>query len=194
MVRLAGFSGSRSLASAGVPLVRSVLAGVVGAGWPVAVGCCSGVDAAVRSGCGSLGVSPRVFSAAAAPFAGLPRRSALAARSVAFVQCLAAERGVLLSFPACACPAGVVPARSWRSGVVPSGSWSSLALAVGLGVRVAVFPLSAFALPVWPGGSWVRRSVFGVVGFVWAPSGAHEPVDLNNILSLSSSLFHEVQL
>ena len=194
MSRLVGFSGARALPAEFVPFVGSVLSSVVRARWGVAVGCCSGVDAAVRSACASLSVSPRVFSASAPAFARLPRRCALAARSAAFVRCLVAERGLLLSFPSRGCPAGVVPARSWRSGSSPSGSWSSLALAVGLGVRCVVFPLGGFALPAWPGGSWVRRSVFGVVGFVWAPSGAHEPVDLNNPLSLSSSLFHQVQL
>lgn len=192
MSLLVGFSGSRSLPAPFLPFVGSFVCAAARVSCRVAVGCCSGVDAAVRSACAGLGVSPWVFSAAS--FAALPRRQALAARSAAFVRSLAAERGLLLSFPARACPAGVVPAPRWRSGSPPSGSWSSAALAVGLGVRVVVFPLGRFALPSWPGGSWVRCCVFGSVGFAWAPSGAQEPVDLNNVLTLSSNLFHEVQL
>ena len=63
----------------------------------------------------------------------------------------------LVGFVSGPCPAGVVPARSWRSGRPASGSWSELALGVGLGVpSVVVFWCASGppALPAWPSGSW----------------------------------------
>ena len=71
--------------------------------------------------------------------------------------CAAAGSGsAWVAFVAGPCPAGIVPARSWRSGRPASGSWSEVALAVGLGLPVVVFwcaPGSA-VLPSW-GSSWV---------------------------------------
>jgi|GEM_PF-3509588 len=149
LVRAAvGFCGSRSLPVAYAPLVSSVVAGVVASGAPVVVGCASGSDQFVRAACPAasvLSVSSGAFGSG---------RGAFAARSVALVHQVAGAGGVLVGFVSSACPAGIVPAASWRSGASVSGSWSSLALATGLGCEVVIFWCGPGAplLPVW--GDW----------------------------------------
>jgi len=146
------------------PLVSSVVAGVVGSGAQAVVGCASGADLHVRSACPAalvLSVASGVFGSG---------RAAFALRSSALVHHVAAAGGVQVGFVSSACPAGVVPAASWRSGASVSGSWSSLALAAGTGVGVVVFWCGAGAplLPAWPGGSWGRAAGLFAGGWVWA--------------------------
>jgi hypothetical protein len=140
-----GFSGSRSFAPAAVGLAVSALP----AGVPVLVGCAAGVDAAVRG----LVPGATVFRVAGSG------RGSFAARSVAFVRAVAGGGGVLLSFPASPCPAGLLPSSSSSRAFCGSGSgsWASLAFAVGLGVRCFVF--SSTGVPTgWGftslGGGW----------------------------------------
>ena len=149
LVRAAvGFCGSRSLSPAYAPLVSAVVRRVAATGAPVVVGCAAGADQLVRAACPAasvLAVSSGAFGSG---------RGAFVARSVALVRQVVAAGGVLVGFVSAACPAGIVPATSWRSGASVSGSWSSLALAAGLGAGVVVFwcgpgePL----LPAW--GDW----------------------------------------
>lgn len=163
--RVVGFSGWRALSGVPLSLLSAVAASACSSGCAVWVGCCvSGADAAVRSVCSSAGVVPRVFRASSS----VP--GAVAARSAALVRALAGVGGLLVSAPGVPCPAGVVPARSWRSGACPSGSWSSLALAVGLGVPVLVVGLPASSLPRWSGGAWVACSSVGAPCFAWRSS------------------------
>lgn len=145
---LVGFGGSRSLGSSWAGVVGRVVLAVARAGRGVAVCSGAGASAFVRSACSSA----VVFSPS---FAG---RGALPARASACVRaCASAGPGsAWVAFVSGLCPAGVVPARSWRSGRPASGSWSEVALAVGLGLPVVVFwcaPGPA-VLPSW-GGSWV---------------------------------------
>lgn len=145
-----GFCGSRfGFPGRGESAFCSALA-LVPVGVPVLVGCAGGVDAAVRLACPGA----RVFSVVGR------RRSAFALRSVRFVSALAAESGVLVSFPGAACPVGLLPSAASSACFCGSGSgsWASLALAVGLGVPVLVWvPRSAW-LPSWGfrslGGGW----------------------------------------
>ncbi len=130
-----GFSGSRSVVPA---VLGSVLSGLP-AGAVVLVGCARGVDGAVRAsvpGC-------RVFRVSGSG------RSAFAGRSVRFVRALAAEGGVLFSFPGRACPAGLVLSADSRSCFcgLGSGSWASLALALGLGVPCCVWLPAGVSVP-----------------------------------------------
>lgn len=176
-VPAAGFSGSRSLPSSFLGLVRSVVASCCSNKRVPVVGCASGLDQLVRS-CGRS----VVFSAAGQqPFQ-------LVARSSALVRAVAgAGRGSLfVGFPSGSCPSGVVPCSSWPSGG-GSGSWASLALAAGLGLPVVVFPVCgavgssgrlafrspapSFAPPAsW--GRWVRLSAGVWCGsFLLLPSG-----------------------
>lgn len=126
-----GFSGSRSPSSASVAAVREV-AGFVSA--PVAVGCARGVDAVARE----LFPSASVLAVSSGRWGS--GRGAFAARSSALVRSLVGG-GCLLVFPASPCPAGLLPSRSSSRcfGGFGAGSWSTAALALGLGVPVAVF-------------------------------------------------------
>ena len=157
-----GFCGSRSLPGACAGQVAAVVAALSPAGVPVAVGCAAGADAMVRAACPSA----VVFRASSFGSG----RGSFAARSVALVRAVAASPSPLLvGFASSACPAGVVPAASWRSGVSVSGSWSSLALAAGLGcaVRVVWCGPGAAVLPSWAGGAWVAGVVAGVAVWSW---------------------------
>ena len=154
-----GFSGSRSLAGQPWRHCFSLAAAAAAAGCAVSSGCAAGADRAAR--CGAPG--GRVFSAAAFTIPGKPFAIALARRSTAFVQALAESFAPLLvSFPGAACPARLVPGRSWRSGF-GSGSWQSLALAVGLGTPVVVFlPACMSPPPSW--GVWSLAAAGPFVG------------------------------
>ena len=149
-----GFSGSRSpspVASAALSaLLPSVPAGV-----RVSVGCARGVDLAVRS---FFAGSPSllVFSVASGRFG--VGRSAFARRSSRCVLSVAAgSAGALVVVPSGACPAGVVPSRSFSGR--GSGSWGSAAFAVGRGRRVLVWLPAGSRPPVWSGVSWSVSSV-----------------------------------
>lgn len=127
-----GFSGSRSALPA--PAVSSALFACVPASASVSVGCARGFDSAVRA-CFPASV---VWSASSFGRG----RSAFARRSASFVSALAvAPAPVLVSAPAVACPAGLVPSRfsSRCFAGFGSGSWAGVALAVGLGVPVVLF-------------------------------------------------------
>lgn len=145
------FCGSRRVAPPAS--VLGAVAGRVAAGAPVLVGCVGGLCAAVRS----RFPFARVFAASA--FGSGP--SAFARRSVALVRAAAGAGAVWLSFPAAACPPGLVPSRvSGRcfsgSG---SGSWASLCFAVGLGVPAFVWLPAGCPAPSWLvplGGGWFR--------------------------------------
>jgi hypothetical protein len=145
---LVGFGGSRSLGPAWAGLVGRVVLAVSRAGRGVAVCSGRGASAFVRSACPSAVVFSPSFSGRGA----LPARASACVRAGAS----AGPGSAWVAFVAGPCPAGVVPARSWRSGRPASGSWSEVALAVGLGLPVVVFwcaPGPA-VLPSW-GGSWV---------------------------------------
>ena len=147
---LVGFSGSRS----SVPAVASSVASLVSG--RVFVGCARGVDGFFR-GCFPAAQVFRVSDSS---------RGAFAARSVSFVQSLAASGGVLVSFPSGACPVGLLPSTSSSrcfSGF-GSGSWASLAFAVGRGVHCFVF--APFGVPSgWGftscGGGWFQFAASG---------------------------------
>lgn len=151
------FFGSRRLAAPVVaPAVSALLGRLAVAGCVPAAGGLGGVSAALRSLAPAFGLAPVWF----APSSFAP--AALVARAVSLVRFAAAVPGPApfpcparaLAFVAGPCPAGVVPASSWRSGSVPSGTWSELALAFGLGLSVCVVwcaPAPA-SLPPW--GAW----------------------------------------
>lgn len=149
-----GFCGSRSLPASFAPVVAGVV-GSLPVGAAVSVGCSSGADSLVRA----AAPGAHVWSVASGGFGGGAR--SFARRSAALVRSLPVGAAWFVGFVSSACPAGVAPARSWRSGASVSGSWSSLALAAGVGLRVAVVwcGAGALTLPAWPGGSWVSVSV-----------------------------------
>jgi hypothetical protein len=144
---LVGFGGSRSLGRAWSGLIGRVVVAVARAGRGVAVCSGAGASAFVRRACPSAVVFSPSFSG----------RGALPARASACVRACASSGpgSAWVAFVSGPCPAGVVPARSWRSGRPASGSWSEVALAVGLGLPVVVFwcAPAPVALPSW-GGAW----------------------------------------
>lgn len=160
---LVGFGGSRSLGPAWARLVGRVVLAVSRAGRDVAVCSGAGASAFVRSVCPSAVVFSPSFSGCGA----LPARASACVRSCA----VAGPGSGWVAFVSGPCPAGVVPARSWRSGRPASGSWSEIALAVGLGLPVVVFwcASGAAALPVW-GGSWAPAG-----RGVWASGWRYTP-------------------
>lgn len=151
-----GFSGSRSV----VPpsFVSALVFGAVSPSALVSVGCARGFDSLVRSAFPSCVVWwARAFGVGRASFA---------RRSSAFVRSLACSSGsVLVSFPAVACPAGLLPSASASAcfGGFGSGSWAGVALAVGLGVPVVlwlpvgVVPPASFGFVPAGGGFFVFR-------------------------------------
>lgn len=155
-----GFTGSRSLSSKFAALVGQVVASCGGS---LITGCAAGADALVRAAGGSR---VRVFRAAAFLAPGGSFVAALVARSVAMVGSVSSAAGVLVGFPSSACPAGLLPSSSASvcfSGR-GSGTWASLALAVGLRVRLVVFPCGAFSLPAGWGVWSVAPGLFGQLG------------------------------
>ncbi len=148
-----GFSGSRSPA-AGAPAAVAAVAGFVSPSAVVVVGCARGVDEITRG----LFLEASVFSVASGRWGA--GRSAFARRSAACVGAVAPS-GVWLSFPAGPCPVGLSPSPSSSrcfSGFA-AGSWSSLAFALGLGCRCALWLPPSVSPPagwglVCAGGGW----------------------------------------
>ena len=106
-----GFSGSRSLSPAASAALSALLPLVPPSGVRLAVGCAAGADKAARCWFGSS-PSLLVFSVASGRFGS--GRSAFARRSSRCVLSVAAgSRGLLVVVPVGACPAGVVPSRSF---------------------------------------------------------------------------------
>ena len=151
-----GFGGSRRPAGRVPVAALSAAAAAVPASASVVVGCARGIDAYFRQ----VFPSARVFHAS--DFG--QGRWAFARRSVACVEAVAAAGGLWVSFPASACPPGVVPSRSWSGH--GSGSWGSAALAIGRGVPCLVFSVCGVPvgwgfepLPGCPGWEGVALSV-----------------------------------
>lgn len=169
---LVGFCGSRSLSPRFRGLVSGVVSAVVAAGRGVAVGCAAGADLFALSACPSA----LVFRASGFGVG----RASFARRSSALVSAVAVS-GVgcgLVAFVSSACPRGLFPSASASAcfSGFGSGSWASVALAVGSGVPVVVFPcgFSAAALPVWSG-SWVACAGSFAGGFRFVPAVASLP-------------------
>jgi hypothetical protein len=142
-----GFSGSRSLSGAGLAALTSLFP-LVPVGCHVLVGCATGADAAVRDAFTSCG-RVCLFSVASGRWGS--GRSAFARRSAAIVGAVPAG-GLLVVVPSGACPAGVVPSRSFSG--CGSGSWGSAALALGTGRQVLLWLPTSSVPPVWSGVSW----------------------------------------
>jgi hypothetical protein len=174
VMALVGFCGSRSLSPRFRGLVSRVVSAVVASGRGVAVGCASGADAFAGSACSGSAV---VFRASAFGVG----RASFARRSAALVSAVAVS-GVgcgLVAFVSSACPRGLFPSASSSACFAGfgSGSWASVALAVGSGVPVVVFPCGlppSSSLPSWSG-SWVACSGSFTGGFRFVPAAASLP-------------------
>ncbi len=147
-----GFSGSRSPASGAAAMVAAAVAAVPPS-VSVSVGCARGVDALARGLFGRASV----FSVASGRWG--RGRGAFAGRSVDCVRSVAVPGGVWVSFPSSPCPPGLAPSSSSSrcfSGF-SAGTWSSLAFALGLGVRCLVWLPRSVSAPV----GWGLSSVGG---------------------------------
>jgi hypothetical protein len=80
----------------------------------------------------------------------LPWKAQGAERSTRMVEALVRVSGTLHAWPNKSVPLGLMPSRSWPKGAAGSGTWGTIALAVGLGVRVELHPLSeGIIVPEW---------------------------------------------
>lgn len=109
----------------------------------IAVGCASGVDAAVRMRFDDY----ELFEARNYGQLSTPHAAKLALRSTAMVKWVAKEGGAMVGFPSKSCPEGLRPRKSWPSGY-KSGTWSTIALAIGLGVSTLIWSPSG-QVPDW---------------------------------------------
>jgi len=123
-------SGSRYLTLSHYP----VMAGLIAIISPASIwtGCANGADSIATLAANRIGIPVRKF------YASGPLPAQLAARSNAFIRATAkVPRAALLSFPNTPAPANLRPnLKSWQP--CGSGSWSGIALALGLGIRVAI--------------------------------------------------------
>ncbi len=155
------FSGSRLSGSPAAASCRAFLPSLASFSGSVGVGCASGVDALVRSAFPLASV----FRVSSFLVGGRVARASFALRSSALVQWVAASGGLLVAFPAAACPAGVAPSGSFRG--FGSGTWGSVALALGLGVPVLVVVPAAFAAPPAVAARFVFAGAAPCGGSLW---------------------------
>jgi len=133
------FSGSRVAGSSAVASCRALLPALSGLSVPVAVGCASGVDSAVRSAFPHCSV----FSVSSFLVGGRVARASFARRSSALVSWCVSGGGLLVAFPLGSCPSGVRPSVSFSGR--GSGTWGSVALAVSGCSVLVVAPAGASA-------------------------------------------------
>jgi hypothetical protein len=80
----------------------------------------------------------------------LPWRAQGAERSTRMVRAALAAGATLHAWPNKPCPLGLKPSKSWPRGAEGSGTWGTIALAVGLGLRVQLHPLAEMGeMPDW---------------------------------------------
>ncbi|NTU58906.1 MAG: hypothetical protein HGB00_08350 [Chlorobiaceae bacterium] len=152
---MVGFTGSRRPSGAQVAAAQRAALIIAGYGIPVAVGCASGIDAAVRN----VVPGAEVFRVEGSG------PGAFALRSVAMVKACKESRGwvALAAYPSAPCPARLVPSGSSSACFNGSGSgtWATAAYAVGIGVPIVVF--GQVELPEW-GGKWEPVRLGPLVG------------------------------
>jgi hypothetical protein len=80
----------------------------------------------------------------------LPWQAQGAERSTRMVKALAQDGGSLHAWPNKPAPSGLKPSRTWPVGAGGSGTWGTIALAIGLGLKVELHPLADLGeLPEW---------------------------------------------
>lgn len=153
-MKIAIFTGPRSITDADAQLVRAAVREVIAREFQIHVGDASGTDNEVIQGCMDA-TNGRYYPKVFFPINSLGRTPAgLAERSTRMVkEALAQTSGrgcfqdelICIGFPNKPCPAGIVPAKSWRSGNDEgSGTWSTLALATGLNIETWIFTIGNF--------------------------------------------------
>lgn len=129
-------TGSRKLPASHAPIILATLAELRPAA--LLTGCAAGADTFAAAAAKDLGIECRIFYAQHYHASTWTQR--LAIRSQAMVQALRAWPGesLLLGVPFSDCPAGLTAGKTWQS--CGSGTWSTIALAAGLGLRIAIIP------------------------------------------------------
>lgn len=203
-----GFSGSRLVSPAAAAVVAAVADNVAAAGFPVLVGCASGVDSVCVSsvlavsgtatrltifcafgpdGVGALGRASSLSGVAAAAasgasvtwWAGGPL--SVPGRARLARRSLAFVRALASSGGRLLVFPSSPPARPFGSGAWPScgsGSWATACAAARLGVRVVAVPDFAGPLPLLGVGAWTPASLAGVTAWRWHPSILQANFDL----------------
>lgn len=145
-----GFTGSRSLAGKQALLCQHLARLAIVSGQSVFVGCAGGADLYARQGVSLAGGQATIFTAQSS------KPHHLVKRSASFVQSLAAASvPLLVAFPNTRCHPQLFPSpyQKYTFAGFGSGSWATSAMAVGLGVPLAVFLPSTIQPPAhW--GSW----------------------------------------
>jgi hypothetical protein len=80
----------------------------------------------------------------------LPWQAQGAERSTRMVKALAQSGGTLHAWPNKSAPPRLKPSRTWPTGAEGSGTWGTIALAIGLGLKVELHPLADLGeFPEW---------------------------------------------
>lgn len=136
-MKIAIVTGPRAISADDEKLVRDVVRELIARGFAIYGGDAAGVDEVTWN---EAGADRKLFQ----PLPELGRTPAgLAERSTRCVKealhDAAGDEIICIGFPNKPCPAGIVPARSWKSG--GSGTWSTLALAIGHKIETWIIPL-----------------------------------------------------
>lgn len=155
-MKIAIITGPRVIGEPDEKLVRDVVREVIARGFKIYVGDAAGVDAIAREVVWNA--SPHKFFSPRHDLgrtpAGLAERSSRMVKEA--LRTADGDEVICIGFPNKPCPAGIVPARSWRSGETEgSGTWSTLALCVGHGIKTWIIytgEMIGMSMPVPPWG------------------------------------------
>lgn len=161
-MKIAIFTGPRVISAEDETLVRGVVREVIARGFQIYVGDATGVDYCVRKECfikAREQNDEKFFANTFFPIQSLGRSAAgLAERSTRMVKDALRDADndkiICIGFPNKPCPAGIIPARSWKSGAPGSGTWSTLALAVGNEIETWIVPLQSL------GEGWHEKFIY----------------------------------
>lgn len=78
----------------------------------------------------------------------LPFKAQGAERSTRMIKELNKYKGILIAFPNKPCPLTLKPSKAWGK-AQGSGTWGTIAIAVGHGLEVKLYPLTEIELPAW---------------------------------------------
>lgn len=167
-MKIAIFTGPRQITTEDAQLIRAVVSEVIASGFAIYVGNALGVDAVVTAeNYRRAEVNRQAEFRPHYPFifypitslgntpAGLAERSSRMMREA--LRAAGNDEIICIGFPNKPCPAGIVPAKSWRSGTSEnSGTWSTLAMAVGNNIETTIFTLGEDR---WDFPSWFNANV-----------------------------------
>jgi hypothetical protein len=136
-------TGPRHLTPSQLAQAEQELKALLTPGTHLQVGDAAGLDAsALRLATGGVTLHQKKST--------LPWSAQGAERSTRMVKALAQSSGSLHAWPNKPVPSGLKPSRTWPAGAEGSGTWGTVALAIGLGLKVELHPLADLGtLPEW---------------------------------------------